>query len=147
MNDMGDLDHRIMELVGHLPDFKKYQLLRRLEDMQQAKNREDFRQQCLIPVDISIQDRVYRDFIYNLSDSGAFIETKESFSMGEPLVLTFSAPGGNKHYKVGGVVIRNDIKGMAVKFSQKIEVSKASSQIVEKGPLIEVVKSSTTENG
>ncbi len=145
MNDIGDLNHRIMELVGHLSDFQKYQLLRRLEDMQQAQNRKDHRQQCLIPVDISIQDRVYRDFIYNLSDSGAFIETRESFLKGEPLLLTFSAPDGKKHYKVDGIVIRNDVKGVAVRFLQKIKRSKDVSQIIRKGPLIQLIKGSELE--
>jgi Tfp pilus assembly protein PilZ len=121
MNDIGDLDHRIMELVSPLPIRKKYQLLYMLKDWRQGQHRCEDRESCLIPVDISIQNRVFRDFIYNISSRGAFIETKAPFIQGQYILLAFSSPNGRKHYKLSGIIVRNDAKGVGVRFIKKIK--------------------------
>lgn len=131
MNDIGDLDHRIMELVSCLPIKTKYQFLYMLKDWRQGQLRCEDREVCLIPVDISIQNRVIRDFIRNISRHGAFIETRASFIQGQRVLLTFSSPNGHEHYKLSGIVVRNDVEGVGVRFNQKIEREQKHDNISE----------------
>jgi Tfp pilus assembly protein PilZ len=139
MHEIVDLKQSIIELVSLMPNIKRYQLLRMLEDWRQGQNREDYREACFIPVDISAHDRVYRDFINNFSKSGAFVETRQPFAKGEPVCLVFSSPNGRRHYKVRGIVIRNEAKGVAVKFHQKIGWDRDEKRKKSHGPLLQIV--------
>lgn len=114
------LTDRLMGLINKLSWEKKEKLLNLILEWQQNDQRGDERVPCLIPVDFTTQDRVYRDFIQNLSNGGIFIETREPLSVGEAVSLTFSAPNSHGHFKISGAIIRSDTGGVAVKFSKKL---------------------------
>ena len=123
-----DLTRKLINLIDSISDEKKQQLLNLLIEWRQGDKRGDDRMPCLIPVDFSTQDRVYRDFIQNLSNGGVFIESREPFAKGQSISLTFSAPNSQSHFKITGTIIRSEQKGVAVQFNKKL--SKSQEQII-----------------
>ena len=101
--------------------------LQRIKDQFKAKkvcakeNRQHARTIRLVEVDFVIQDRAYRGFIFNISDGGAYIETRETFSVGQKLVLAFPSPNSKKHVKKTGEIIRTDKNGIGVKFEESLK--------------------------
>lgn len=77
----------------------------------------------LVEVDFVVQDRAYKGFIFNISDGGAYIETRETFEVGQKLVLAFPSPNSKKHVKKTGAIVRTDSNGIGVKFEPKLGVS------------------------
>jgi len=90
--------------------------------VEKSERREGSRRQCFIPVDYSIKDRVYRDFIDNLSHKGAFIRTRERLPVGTEIWMTFSWIDALTPIKSKGIVIRNGNSGMGVAFKTPIIV-------------------------
>jgi len=86
----------------------------------ESERRRDSRRRCFIPVDYAIKDRVYRDFIDNLSNQGAFIRTREQLAVGTEIWMTFSWIDALTPIKSKGVVIRNENYGMGVAFETPI---------------------------
>lgn len=75
------------------------------------------RHKCIIPVDYVIERRVYRDFIENISQQGAFISSSRPVSPGTRLMMTFTWHQTGQFIKSSGIVIRKNRKGFAVVFS------------------------------
>lgn len=115
-----NLDHKIISLIKEITENQKWQLLKLLESWHRNEQRNDTRIPCLIPVDFATDERVYRDFIQNLSKGGVFIETKEPFTIGQSLSLRFSVPNADNDLTIGGTIIRKEQTGIAVKFVKKI---------------------------
>ena len=135
MDDNGanqGLNDRLMALIHNISEEKKEKLLELLLDWQKKEQRGDDRVPCLIPVDFSTQDRVYRDFIQNFSNGGVFIETRENLAPGEPVSLTFSAPNSQNHFKIVGTILRSENSGVAVKFEKKL--SRYQEEIIKHKP-------------
>lgn len=114
------LTERLTNLVKNLTEEQQQQLLDLLIEWQQNEQRGDHRIPCLIAVDYSTQDRVYHDFIQDLSKGGVFIETREPFAEGQRLSMTFSVSNDQNHFKISGEIIRTDDQGIAVRFSKKL---------------------------
>jgi hypothetical protein len=135
MGDQGTTDNltdRLIGLIHNISEEKKAQLLQLLLEWQKKEQRGDERVPCLIPVDFSTQDRVYRDFIQNFSNGGVFIETRENLDPGQPVSLTFSAPNSQHHFKIVGTILRSEEKGVAVQFEKKL--SRYQEEIIRKNP-------------
>jgi Tfp pilus assembly protein PilZ len=86
------------------------------------ERRRGIRRQCFIPVDFTVKNRVYRDFIDNLSQQGAFIRTRERLDVGTEIWMTFSWLDAMTPIKSKGVVVRNASAGMGVAFETPILV-------------------------
>jgi Tfp pilus assembly protein PilZ len=87
-----------------------------------SERRKGSRRQCFIPVDYAVKNRVYRDFIDNLSQQGAFIRTRERLDIGTEIWMTFSWIDAMTPIKSKGVVVRNANAGIAVAFENPILV-------------------------
>lgn len=70
----------------------------------------------LFEVDFVVQGRAYWGIIHDISASGAFIETRENFTIGQRLTMTYKSPGNENPVKMKGVIIRVTPKGFGVKF-------------------------------
>jgi hypothetical protein len=75
------------------------------------------RQACNVAADFVIEGRAYMGIIKNKSDSGAYIEAMESFSVGQELTLTFMLPGERKPSKRKGIITRVTPTGFGVEYS------------------------------
>jgi Tfp pilus assembly protein PilZ len=121
---------RLVELIHKLPEDRLEALLSQLEKMliEAAKregDRKNVRISCLISVDYADSDRVFKDYIQDISAGGVFIKTRESFSIGEEIVLSMSLSGQGNAFKIPAEVVRNAPDGIGVKFKMTSQVQQA----------------------
>lgn len=76
----------------------------------------------LTHTDFVVQGRAYGGYIQDIRSGGTFVETNESFSMGQGIMLTFQSPKRMDYIKVSGRIANMDSSGIAVKFDERIEV-------------------------
>jgi len=67
-------------------------------------------------IDYSTADRVYKDYIQNISAGGVFIETQMPFAEGQELSLSFPLPNYRKYIKISGEIVRTSPHGIGVQF-------------------------------
>jgi chromosome partitioning protein len=84
--------------------------------LQPKEKRSYPRQTPMIVADFVVDDRVYGGFIHNFSPGGVFVETRESFSLGQTITLTFMAPTDKANIKRNGMIVRITSEGIGVKF-------------------------------
>ena len=126
MNDAGKLGdekkltERLLEAVSKLSPQRKKMLEELLNEWERLDYREDSRIPCFLPVDYSTTDRVYQDFINNLSNGGVFIETAAVLREGQTISLIFTVPSLQKTFKISGTIVRTEQDGIGVKFSKKL---------------------------
>jgi Tfp pilus assembly protein PilZ len=87
-----------------------------LQYRQYRERRQHFRKACFITVDFAIQDRVFRDFVRNISPGGVFIEIMTAISKGTNTTVVFSLPNSGEPFKVSGTVTWNSSQGVGVRF-------------------------------
>jgi type IV pilus assembly protein PilZ len=115
-----ELTERLIQAVKKLTPQRKKMLEELLSEWERLDYREDSRIACFLPVDYSTTDRVYQDFINNLSNGGVFIETAAPLKKGQSVSLIFTVPNLQKSFKVTGSIVRTEQDGIAVKFSERL---------------------------
>lgn len=73
-------------------------------------------------VDYTVNGRHYRDFIQDVSESGLFILTSRSFSIGEEITMTLSSPDQQELFKIRGKIVRTLPDGIGVEFHKESAV-------------------------
>jgi len=121
---------RLVELIHNLPGERLENLLEQLEkeilkQAQKEGDRKNVRISCLISVDYADSDRVFKDYIQDISTGGVFIKTRESFSIGEEIVLSMSLAGEGNAFKIPAEVVRKAEDGIGVRFKLTSQVQKA----------------------
>jgi type IV pilus assembly protein PilZ len=114
------LTERLIKAVSMLSNERKKMLDEMIKEWERLDYREDSRIACFLAVDYSTKDRVYQDFINNLSNGGVFIETLAPFHVGQSLSMTFSVPLLSKTFKIGGTIVRTEQDGIGVQFEKKL---------------------------
>lgn len=114
------LTERLIKAVRMLSTERKKMIDELIKEWERLDYRDDSRIACFLPVDYSTKDRVYQDFINNLSNGGVFIETSSPFHVGQTLSLTFSVPSLSKNFKIAGTIVRSEQEGIGVQFSKKL---------------------------
>ena len=110
-----NLTARLVELITDMPEDKQQALVRDLEKEASKGAREHHRKSFVMVVDYVMQDRMYKDFIQDISAGGLFIETSQPFSVGQDVTLTFPLPDHQEHIKITGEVVRTTPQGIGVK--------------------------------
>lgn len=131
-------DH-IFKLVIDLPDEQQSVLLKQLEKSAHPVSRDDRRRHsrkaCLMPVKYSVQDRLFKGYILDISMHGVFIETSDYFFSGQEIIMTFSVPHYQKPLTVTGEIVWSSQNGMGIIFSpltpHQAKMIKAFSETVE----------------
>ena len=124
---------RLVDLILKMSAKERQTLLNELEEKYKKGNREFSRKDYKKEVDFVLNERIFRGFIQNLSASGMFIETSESFSEGQRIILTFELPEPDEHIRVSGKIVRLiPGVGFGVKFNKVIEVSPQKTKKEEK---------------
>jgi len=99
---------------------QRFIFMRHLEEMQLESGKNDrrkhSRKDCLINVNFKIRGQKFNSYILDISNSGAFIETGESFSQGQKMLLNFSSPENRKPLDLIGEIIWVDSRGVGVRF-------------------------------
>ncbi len=112
---------RLFEIILDMPFQDRRLLLKELEERHSQGRRKFARKPYFMPVDFATPDRAFSGYIQNISSGGVLIETREPFSVGEQLTLSFMRPKSRDHVKVGGEVVRTLPDGCGVKFNTHIK--------------------------
>ncbi len=120
LEDENKLTERLIQAVSKLSPQRKEMLDELLKEWERLDYREDSRIPCFLPVDYSTNDRVYQDFINNLSKGGVYIETLSPFRIGQLVSLIFSLPSMQKTFKISGAIVRTEQDGIGVKFRKNL---------------------------
>ena len=93
-------------------------ILKALEKHNQTHRRKQPRKPSFVPVDYTVGDRAFKDFIKNISAGGVFIETRTPFSVGQEISMTFSSAKLDEPIKIRGTIFwANNMLGIGVKFT------------------------------
>ena len=107
-NELGINEVRafIFEIINSMSDEEIRQLLKELEARRNKEQRKYSRKDFLTIIDYTVEGRHYRDFIQDISASGVFIKTSQTFSVGQPILMTFMSPDNQKPFRINGEIIR-----------------------------------------
>lgn len=115
-SNQSSLTTRLFELIKNMSEDEQRILLKELEKKLSKGKRQHERKPFFMVVDYSAEDRVYKDFIQNISAGGVFIETRLPFSVGQEVSLSFPLPNYKKYIKIPGEIVRTNLEGIGVKF-------------------------------
>ena len=97
---------RLNMIIREMSDKQVEALLEQAEDIFSKRDRQYPRIPCLISTDYKFRDRIYSDYIKNISLGGAFIQTEHSFPTGQEILMTLSLAHYHKPFKVTGEIRR-----------------------------------------
>ncbi|MDX2447242.1 MAG: PilZ domain-containing protein [Desulfobacterales bacterium] len=138
---------RLVELIQKMSGGSLKKLLGQLEKEMPGKNtdesvRRHVRVDCFVSVDYTDSEKVFKDYIEDISTSGVFIKTREAFSVGEEIVLSMSLSKEGSAFKIPATVVRAAPDGIGVRFKITSQVQEA---IIES--LIESVNAQKDSGG
>jgi len=107
---------RLFEMIKRMPEDDQLALLKELGERLSKGRRKHEREPFFMVADYSAEDRVYRDYIQNVSAGGVFIETHMPFTSGQEVSLAFPLPNYKKYIKIIGEVARVTPQGIGVVF-------------------------------
>jgi len=121
---------RLVELIYKMPASRLKTLLGQLEKEVPEKStgeseRRHVRVDCFVSVDYTDSERVFKDYIEDISTSGVFIKTREAFSVGEEIVLSMSISREGSAFKIPATVVRAAADGIGVRFKITSQVQEA----------------------
>jgi Tfp pilus assembly protein PilZ len=126
----GRLKNHLFKTIVDLSDVQQLNLLKQLENLpveetpvrtvslddEEASMRGHRRKRCLLNVTYTSRGQEYRDYILDISSVGVFIETENTFSVGQDMVLSFKLPNYQQLLKLDAGVAWIGHKGIGVKF-------------------------------
>jgi Tfp pilus assembly protein PilZ len=129
-----DIKTHLFKLVVSMTEDKQKTLVKQLEEtIQKRGERKYARKSCLINVDYAVGGRAFSNYIQDISTTGVFIETSESFTEGQTLLITFSFPDMEDALKIDGEITRITSEGIGVRFDYQSQIQRdVVEQLVEK---------------
>lgn len=110
------LIYQLFNIVLNLSEKQQKILLQHAEELFLQEKRVHIRKAVKIPVYYSTYDRVYSNYIKNISQNGLFIETQRPLFVGEDIIMTFRLKGFDKPVKIKGEVAHATRAGIGVEF-------------------------------
>jgi Tfp pilus assembly protein PilZ len=115
----------IFKKINQMTDAEIQEFYQVFKEKQHGKLRKNDRKEFSMIVDYSVNDRYYRDFIQDISESGLFIKTPQTFSAGQKIKMTFMSPDYQKPFKIKGEIVRVHEDGAGVKFMLESQVQES----------------------
>ena len=124
----GSLKNHIFKAIIDMTAAQQTNLLKQLEtgsnsdtdaqsvSEEEASMRGHRRKRCLLKVDFSSEGKRYRDTILDISSVGVFIETEETFRVGQQIELNFTLPDHRQALQLDSSVAWIGQGGIGVKF-------------------------------
>lgn len=127
-NELGIKEVRafIFELINSMSEAELRQLLKELEERKNRERRKYSRKDFFMTVDYIVEDQYFQDFIQDMSNSGVFIKTSQTFSEGQTILMTFMSPDNQQPFKINGEIVRVMPDGIGVKFKIESQVLEAA---------------------
>ncbi|MGB9442126.1 MAG: PilZ domain-containing protein [Desulfobacterales bacterium] len=123
----GDLLTTLLGLISKMSDDEQSALLDRLQDQPiNSVNPEETeialrghsRKSCMISTDYRVDGCNFEGFMLDISPTGAFIETSETFSVGQQIQLAFSLPNIPGQLTMTGEILWNGKLGIGLQFKE-----------------------------
>lgn len=116
----GNTVNFLLKMAIDMSNEQRFIFMKHLEEMQSEAGKQDrrkyARKDCLINVNFKIRGQKFSSYILDISSSGAFIETSESFTSGLKMLLHFSSPETRSTLDLIGEIVWTDSRGVGVKF-------------------------------
>ncbi len=112
----------LLAKIKTLSPGQQSELLVLIDDRWGEKSRKADRKDFFMTVDYVVADRYYRDFIQDMSNSGVFIKTRQTFKPGQDILMTFMSPDLQKPFKIPGEITRTLDNGIRVRFKKESPV-------------------------
>jgi hypothetical protein len=106
---------RLLMLILDMSETQQLMLLNHAKDIVDKRTKP--RNPCLIPVNYTLEQRNHLSFILDINAFGAYIETSQSFPVGQQITLTFFNPFSQKNIDLAGEIIWSSTYAIGVKFS------------------------------
>ena len=116
----------IFKTINRMPDMEIQRFYQEFQEREHGKSRRHDRKDFFMIVDYSVNDQYYRDFIQDISESGVFIKTSQTFSVGQKIQMTFMSPDYQKPFKIKGEIVRVHAIGVGVKFIIESQVQESA---------------------
>ena len=116
----------IFKKINRMSDAEIREFYHEFKEERHGKPRKNDRKEFSMIVDYSVNDRYYRDFIRDISESGLFIKTPQMFSAGQRIKMTFMSPDYQKPFKIKGEIVRVHEDGVGVKFMMESQIQASS---------------------
>jgi hypothetical protein len=107
---------KLFNLILHMNHAQQARLLEKAEELFSNERRVYQRKSCRIPVRYATYDRIFSNYITNMSQNGIFIETQKPLFIGEEVILNFKLEGFNEPLKIKGEVAHATRSGVGVEF-------------------------------
>jgi len=93
-------------------------LLKNVEKFVLKEKRSSARKVCRVPVNYFYKERLYSNFIINISRDGCFIEAQKPIMAGEKILMDIQLDGDGKLFRIKGEVANTNRIGMGVEFEE-----------------------------
>jgi Tfp pilus assembly protein PilZ len=117
---------KLFNLILTLNPEEQRFLLKKVENLILKEKRSSARKVCRIPVRYFYNERIYKNFIVNISRDGCFIEAQKPLPIGEKFLMNIQLDGDAESIKIKGEVANANRMGMGIEFV------KVSSNLLEK---------------
>ncbi len=117
--DEVDITSRLINLVLDMPLEGKIRLIKTLDEWENIGSRKHQRKPWVIPVKYAAGSQSFKDVIKDISQGGVFIETRESFAVGQTIKMGFQIPKSRKLIQATGEIVRTDPVGIGIKFKRQ----------------------------
>lgn len=112
-----EITSRLMNIVLEMTLDQQVKLLEKLDE-QGYENSRQFSRTCLEkPCVVIVNNRTQEEsYITDICRNGMFIETEQSFKIGERVKLSFRMPASRKILRVTGQIVRSQNNGFGLRF-------------------------------
>ena len=118
-------------LIIDLPESRRSELLENLLDLVLGK-RTHPRRKCAVSTEYVIGDRVYQNFLKDISESGVFVQSPDPMSVGDEIVQSFTMSEKQIPFKFAGEIVRVGRDGFGVEFKNLTQYQKDILQSIFK---------------
>lgn len=107
---------RFFLMINQLSESDLLRFMHRYEQKQFAMLRESPRVPCNFTLDLAADGRAINCFARDISAGGIFVESCDSFSIGQPVSICFSLEDEQLALKLKGRVVRQEHGGIGIKY-------------------------------
>lgn len=115
---------RLIERIKNMSLDQQVQLLKELDKGSKEGLRQSYRKYFFMIIDYNVEGQYFRDFIQDISEGGLFIETYQTFSVGQSILMSFMSPEFMKPFKISGEIVHVHPYGFGVEFKIENQVQK-----------------------
>ena len=109
---------KLFNLILTLNPEQQRFLLKNVEKFILKEKRTSARKVCRIPVKYFYKERIYSNFIINISRDGCFIEAQKPLLAGEKILMDIQLDGDDKSFRIKGEVANTNRIGMGIEFEE-----------------------------